>query len=128
MFIRFVVGDIHEDSQREMGVFQAAYRLKRERQLPDHEQARLKALLRWFSEHLDKPLRFNRSRRPGRRNKAISWFKPTALDHIRKMREIVGILEAHGIQVRTIKIARPGYVVYEDEHQVAAEPFSDLPS
>jgi hypothetical protein len=128
MFIRFVVGDIHEDSQRETGVFQAVYRLIEQRQLPDHEQARLEALLDWFRKHLDAPLRFNRSRRPGRRNKAISWFKPTALEHIRNMREIVGILEDHGIQVRTIKIARPGYVVYEDEYQVAAEPFSDLPS
>jgi hypothetical protein len=41
------------------------------------------------------------------------------------MREIVGILDAHGISVEVLHTARPGYVVYEDKYQVAAEPFSE---
>jgi hypothetical protein len=35
------------------------------------------------------------------------------------------ILESHGIVVDVIKTNRPGYVVYEDDFQVAAEPFSE---
>jgi hypothetical protein len=41
------------------------------------------------------------------------------------MREIVGILDAHDIAVDVIHTTRPGYVVYEDKYQVAAEPFSE---
>jgi len=41
------------------------------------------------------------------------------------MREIIRLLESHGISVRMIKTDRPGYVVYEDDHQIVAEPFAD---
>lgn len=35
------------------------------------------------------------------------------------------ILEAYGLLTEMIKTDRPGYVVYEDEHQVTAFPFRD---
>ncbi|MFY7916503.1 MAG: hypothetical protein ACOVPA_17750, partial [Rubrivivax sp.] len=54
-----------------------------------------------------------------------SWFKDTAAEHIRQMRLLADILERHGIQVDMLRTRRPGYVVYEDDHQVAAEPYSD---
>jgi hypothetical protein len=38
------------------------------------------------------------------------------------------ILEAHGVVVERIRTQRPGYIVYEDEHQVAAYPFADTPT
>jgi hypothetical protein len=38
---------------------------------------------------------------------------------------MVAILENHDIWVETLITARPGYVVYKDEFQVVAEPFSD---
>jgi len=41
------------------------------------------------------------------------------------MWEIVQILEAHGIVIDVIRTDRPGYIVYEDEFQIAAEPFKD---
>ena len=56
----------------------------------------------------------------------MCWFKPTATEHIAKVREISCILEQHGVYVRVIKAQRPGYVIYEDEYQVVAEPFADL--
>jgi hypothetical protein len=39
---------------------------------------------------------------------------------------MVYILEQHSVCVRVLKTDRPGYIVYEDEHQVVAEPFADL--
>ena len=42
------------------------------------------------------------------------------------MRELVAILETHGVAVRMLKAQRVGYVVYEDEYQVVAEPFADM--
>jgi hypothetical protein len=38
---------------------------------------------------------------------------------------MVAILQNHGIPVRMLKADRIGYVVYEDEYQVVAEPFAD---
>jgi hypothetical protein len=40
-------------------------------------------------------------------------------------RELVAILEAHDIRTEMITSDRPGYVVYEDQYQVVAEPFRD---
>ena len=57
---------------------------------------------------------------------AVSWFKDTAIDHIAQIRELVAILENHGVHVQTLKVKRVGYVVYEDDYQIVAEPFADM--
>ena len=56
----------------------------------------------------------------------MCWFKPTATEHIAKVREMSCILQQNGVYVRVIKAQHPGYVIYEDEYQVVAEPFADL--
>jgi hypothetical protein len=55
----------------------------------------------------------------------LSWFKDTAVAHIAKMHRLARILEAHGLPVEELRTERPGYVVYEDAFQVAAEPFRE---
>jgi hypothetical protein len=35
------------------------------------------------------------------------------------------ILDNHGVPARTLKATQVGYVVYEDEYQIVAEPFAD---
>ncbi len=62
-----------------------------------------------------------------RKRKAISWFKDTATEHLRRIRDVCAILEHHDVRVRMITTDRPGYILYEDEFQVAAEPFADTP-
>jgi len=82
----------------------------------------------WFNKHLQTPTRFTAAKPPyyRKQSKAISWFRDTAHEHIGYIREMAAILENHGVPVRMIKAERVGYVVYEDEHQVVAEPFSDV--
>ena len=81
----------------------------------------------WFKDNLAVPQRFNRSKSNGyyrRRTAGISWLKPTATEHIDKMRALVAILENNGYyRVSEIPTERPGYVIFEDDHQVIAEPF-----
>ena len=48
---------------------------------------------------------------------------PCALLPVEKAREVAALLNAHDIATRMISTDRPGYVVYEDDFQVAAEPF-----
>jgi len=127
IYIRFVTGDVDSDSLREAGVFQAAYRLRDAAGLQDYESAHLTEHLDWFKSNLKIPRRFTAAKPPfyRKKNRAISWFKETATEHIARMREIIRLLESHGIPVRMIKTDRPGYVVYEDDHQIVAEPFAD---
>jgi len=128
MYVRFVVANIDEDSEREMGVFQALYRLEREGKLYPHEETRWKLVKDWFNTKLAKPTRFTASKPPyyRKKNRAISWFKDSANEHIAHIRELIAILEDHNIAVRMLKTERVGYVVYEDEYQVMAEPFADM--
>jgi hypothetical protein len=92
------------------------------------EETRLAEALRWFDAHLEKPDRFARSRRPHREAKAICWFKPGAAEHLARIREVQHILDSYGIFVEAITSRRPGYVVYEDEVQIAACPFGETPA
>ncbi len=41
------------------------------------------------------------------------------------MERLAEILREHGYTVSRITEHRVGYIVYEDEHQVVAEPFAD---
>jgi len=128
MYLRFVVAEIDKASERELGVFQAAYNLRDDGKLYPYEEPHLDELRKWFNAHLKEPTRFTTANPPfyRKKNRAISWFKDSAHEHIARMREMVAILENHGIPVQMIKTERVGYVVYEDEHQVVAQPFSEM--
>ena len=128
MFIRFVTNEIHPDSGRRLGVLHALRYLRDEEKLLAWEQDRADEIAEWFSRHLERPTSFNRSSRSNRLEKALSWFKDGATDHIVHMREISGILESHGLAVEILTTDRPGCVTHENEHQIVAEPFSDTPT
>ena len=79
----------------------------------------LKTLQAWFGKNLNEPTSFGRDKlRLG-----ICWFKTDATEHIGRIWEMVRILERHGIWVQKITTDRPGYMIYEDEWQIVAEPF-----
>ena len=110
----------------ELGIFQAIADLRKTGQLAPHEGEEEERIREWFNEHLEKPRRFTASKPPyyRKQSKAISWFKDSAHEHIAQMRSLAAILEQHGIRVRVITAKRVGYVCYEDEYQVTAEPFA----
>lgn len=125
MYIRFVVHLKDEDSGKRQGVFQTLVEVREAGLLYDYEVERVKEIHTWFNNNLDKPLAFTRSSKPHASNKAISWYKDSANEHIAHMRELGAILEGHGIEVLMLQTERPGYIVYEDEHQITAEPFAE---
>jgi hypothetical protein len=89
------------------------------------EQHGLERILGWFDRQLPIPNRFSRSIRRGSSPKAICWFKDGAARYIRRVRELAALLERHGVWIEMLRTQRPGYLVYEDEYQVAAVPFRD---
>jgi hypothetical protein len=128
MYIRFVTWQIDPESQRSRGIFHVAFQIRDLGSLSERQEEQLERLRLWFDANLEKPARFTASKPPHYRkaSKAISWFKDNAKEHIAKMREMAAILESHGQAVRVLKAQRVGYVVYEDEWQIVAEPFSDV--
>jgi hypothetical protein len=128
MYLRFVVTDIDEDSERALGVFHAVRYLRDGKKLYPYEEDQHDIVRWWFNENLQKPTRFTASKAPFYRKKsrALSWFKDTANEHLVRVRDLVAILDNHGVFVHTLKAKRVGYVVYEDEYQIVAEPFADM--
>ena len=128
MYIRFVVHEIDPDSGRRLGVLHALRYLRDDGKLLPWQHDRSDEIGGWFNTHLERPASFNRSSRPHRIEKALSWFKDSATKHIAMMREVKAILESHGVAVDVIATDRPGYITYEDDYQVAAESFADTPT
>jgi hypothetical protein len=52
MYLRFVVSELHQDSDRGLGVFHAARYLRDDGHLFPYEEAHLEDLIEWFSLHL----------------------------------------------------------------------------
>jgi hypothetical protein len=127
-FVRFVVHEKDPDSTVRSGVFQAIIKLLKSGELSGEEAARLRALKDWFDEHLPEPNRFSRKRNPSPgSNKGVSWFKDSAQEHLSRLHQAVTILQAHGVSVEMLTTNRPGYVLFEDEHQIVAQPFARTP-
>lgn len=125
MYIRFAIHKIDGESGRRQGLFQAMSDLEHSGLLLKHEQEQYDEAYEWFRHNLKKPRSFSRSSKPHAKNVALSWFKDSAFEQIEKMRVLVQILVAHGIVVEVLRTERPGYIVYEDAYQVAAEPFKE---
>jgi len=118
-YVRFVIGRKDEDSQVEQGVFQAAAQALEWQSITGSDADELNELRAWFSKNLKRPTSFGRDKfRLG-----ICWFKTGSTEHISRIWEMVNILERNGIYVKKIRTDRPGYVIYEDEWQLVAEPF-----
>lgn len=127
-FLRFIVSEIHPDSGVKNGLFDVAHALRDSEDVPEAQRQALANHLAWFAKWLPKPRRFNRSSSKGhyrRATKGIAWFRDTATEHIGRMHDMKRIAEMHGHTVEVIREERVGYVVYEDQLQVVAEPFAD---
>ncbi len=127
-YIRFTLQHVDSDTAVEQGPFETAYTLRDNGSLPEYDYERLSDILLWFEKNLKSPKRFNKSTSKGysrRATKGISWFKPTSHSHVNKIRELLATLAEYGYTYNQIHTSRPGYIVYEDEHQIVAEPFSD---
>jgi len=118
-YIRFVVGRKDEESHVEQGIFQAAGCAIEQNVITGSDADELCSLREWFNDNLEKPTSFGRKTL----SLGICWFKVAASEHISRIWQMTRILEKHGIYVKKIKTIRPGYLIYEDDWQVVAEPF-----
>ncbi|MGZ2259890.1 hypothetical protein [Roseobacter sp. A03A-229] len=128
MYLRFVYARRVEGLGAREGFFQAAAEVANNPLTDTLVVDQIDELRAWFSDNLQRPERFSRSSskdRDHKETKGLSWFKPSATDHIAKAFELKGILGSYGWAIDVLKESRIGYVVYEDDVQVVAEPFAE---
>ena len=126
-YLRFVISRRHQESNVSEGLLSAVYEQSRRADLPEASVRALRAHLDWFEANLKKPTRFARSRAKGnyrRDTRGVSWLKDSATGHIARMFALTKLVEELGVPVSVLRDRRVGYVVYEDEFQVVAEPFA----
>jgi hypothetical protein len=123
MYVRFVTDLRDWRSHQKLGVIRAAWYFQDA--IPHHDWAHLKTLFCWLDCNLRVPRRLSRSRKRHAQKKAICWFKDAAERPLGKVRQIAAILQRHEIATNMLTTNRPGYVVYEDDAQIAAIPFRD---
>jgi hypothetical protein len=123
MFLRFIVSERHARSDREMGVFSALYALEDRGELRAGEIEWFRESELWLNKNLRRPSRLAWSTRPNAPERALSWLRDTAVEHVSRVRSLCELLEHKGIAVTELRTEKPGYVVYQDEYQVVAMPF-----
>ena len=108
------------------GIFMALKYLREDYSLTNDEDIiKLKELTIWFSKNLEKPARLSNGTSKHNANNSLSWFRDTASDHLKRMQSFIKIAEKYDIVIERMISKNPGYVVYEDEHQVSAVPFKN---
>ncbi|TDR87140.1 hypothetical protein [Enterovirga rhinocerotis] len=126
--LRFVTRETHPPYGFRTGVFQTAYGLRDEISPADPVGKALHVELTWFEKNMATPTRFSVSRHPRAAETAISWIKASAFEHVGRLRSLATLVErARQVQLDELRTERPGYVVFEDDHQIVALPFSDTP-
>lgn len=114
MFIRFVVGHPDDNHRLLTGVVTESRLLQDEGLLSPEEEDRLEKIYDHLNSTIPVPP-FGTKKIP---EDAVSYFRDSAKDGIRAMRDLSDLLESHGKHVRVIKTDSPGKIVYEDAFQV----------
>lgn len=130
-FVRFVHGEQIEGVGFRAGFLDAAYCLRNEPLIAEKLHAQLTKYIEWYKANLEIPNKFNRSKSKGawrKNSKGLSWFKPEASEHIVKAHELCELLNRSGVATDVLHTDRVGYILYQDDFQVVAEPFADTPT
>lgn len=122
VYVRFVCFHLVEGQRTRLGLFQALDEARMSDNATSWALAQLKDSVDWFNEELDAPAHFNRGRYGAWGQSALCWFKSSAEAHIRRMYDLKVALEECGVHVEVLTTREPGHILYEDEHQIAAEP------
>jgi hypothetical protein len=121
MFVRFVAGSDAENAFWLTGIITIARILRDDGELFRHEVDLLEDAFDWFNHHLPCPPFQEKLRTGAWTRDAVSWFRDDAGEVIRRIWDVVAILEKHGVPIRLVKAENPGKIVYSDPFQVVAE-------
>jgi hypothetical protein len=125
MYVRFTTSFIDQHGLACTGIFNAVGFVERYACTDKADVAQLKELEAWFTTNLKVPSCYARYDDPHNPS-PLAWFKASAREHIQRMRAIVTLLAKYDVVVDMIHRRDPGYILYEDDFQVAALPREPL--
>ena len=117
MYLRFQTKIPDAQSGRPTGILVAAAHLRDSNLISISDEKWLREYLNFFNEHLNVPACL----KDPKNRKAISWFKEDS-DMIDRVWNLKAFLEEQDIFIDVISTRSPGCIVYQDVHQVVAEP------
>lgn len=115
-FVRFASLEIHADSRRRTGIFQACGRVQAGH-MPPTLSDEMDAVCGWFNENLIVPIIAE--------ERAIFLFKSSARECMRQAWHLIDCLRRSGAIIEMQTVENPGRILYEDELQVAVLPWAD---
>jgi hypothetical protein len=122
-YVRFVCFQQLAGGRSRLGLFQARDVAIDNPHSPDWALALMVETLEWFGDNLAAPTILRRGgRRSATAQDALCWYKAEAAQHIARMHDFKNALEACGVHVEVLRTRDPGFILYEDDHQIAAEP------
>ena len=121
-YVRFVCFQSIGRQRSRLGLFKAIDEAVESEHAESWAIAEARSQASWFSANLAIPKAFSTGGHKGFGQPGLSWFKPSALEHIRRMHSLKVALEACGIHVEVLTTRDPGVLVWQDDHQIVAEP------
>lgn len=117
--MRFFIDEKHPKSHMNVGIFSVAYEILDDTETEEYIRLNIRETLNWFTEHLKVPELDD--------PRAIYWFKDSESKCIENIWKLVTFLRLSGKVVSHIRMpqAKIGYILYEDDKQIAAIPFKD---
>ncbi|MEW1724444.1 hypothetical protein [Streptomyces sp. NPDC093109] len=121
-YIRFQ-GTVRDPRGHFPGVFALTNGLAREGVLTEEQRRFWRTNNDWYDTHSPDPAAvdpaaYDPALNPG----AVTWFKASAEDLIKRVDGYLDILAAHGVECRMMRSPDPGRIVYEDDHQIVVVP------
>jgi hypothetical protein len=124
VLLRFVISDRDERTGQPMGLMTLAYRLLRSNSLTHAEDLQFREIVGWLESNLPIPARFARKRNMSHKHThGVSWIRVSAIEVLTHLHALADLVRLQGYVIEILQTERPGYVVYEDQWQVVAEPF-----
>lgn len=121
-YIRFVCFQSIGRQRSRLGLFKAIDEAVESEHAPGWAIVEARELADWFNAYLAIPKAFSAGGHKGFGQPGLSWFKPTAAEHIQRMHRLKRALEACGVHVEVLTTRDAGLVVWQDQHQLVAEP------
>lgn len=121
VYVRFVCFSLVEGQRQRLGLFQALDKAKDCDFAPSWALRVIGETYGWFNENLAVPTQFEQTY-GGRGRPGLSWFKPVAMEHIKQMHQLKLAVEECGVQVEILTTRYPGSIIWQDEHQLIADP------
>jgi hypothetical protein len=122
VFVRFVCFNTVEGQRTRLGLFQAIELARQSDHAAGWAMELVNELNAWFSDYLAVPAPIEQGWRETDGQRPLSWFKPEAAEHIRRMHELKAALEECRVHIDVLTTRDLGQVVWQDQHQVLAAP------